>query len=140
MKSKTLTILAFSLMAAPIFCGNDNSKKSTRNKIKIADKATLTDSFKKKYPKEDEKKDIDYLIWAGYMEPFADQLFDNKAAIERMFDATLDTIWKDRLPMLANVPEKKNEAMYQAYKKNYQEKKPTILRLLLESSEQIEDQ
>ncbi len=145
MKSKTLTILALSLMAAPIFCGNNNSTPATKT-IRLADTETLTDAFKKEYSKEKEKKEIDNLISKGYMDPFAGKEFSDKKDIERTLDTTLNAILKEHISQIEEIElllrneafKEEKKAIQKKHKKNCKEKKSTILRLLLESSKRIE--
>ncbi len=140
MKSKTLAILAFSFIAAPIFCGNNPSISETKKRIKIANEETLKLWFNER----EDIREID-LTELGIYRDFCEKEFSDKAEIEKVLDTTLNSAWENQLTSTEKkigkeAVEKTKKKQYEIFTQQYNKIKPTLLKLLVDSSEQIEDQ
>ncbi len=142
MRSKALTILAFSLIAAPIFCKHRSStlatgkeikffKRTTGKKVKIADTPTLEALFA--------KDDVNVVLLArmGIFENFSEKEVYKKN-IEKRVDDTANAYWKDIVAQIEKLPsalskkefEEGKELMHEDFMDDYNEVKPAILKIL----------
>ncbi len=131
MISKTLAILAFSLMAAPIFCGNKPSTPATRKKIKLADKTTLDALFK--------ETEVCVYIQGKILTDFPEKVLSENG-IEGEVDAIFKAFWTDKRKLIAKKEGDEYDRRYTKFVNERDKIKPTILGILVKSSVQIDDQ